>query len=48
MASFSEGFLSALTRPSFARNLFQVGQQNRASSFALQSKSTTKRKDGHA
>ena len=27
MASFSEGFLSALTRPSFARNLFQVGQQ---------------------
>lgn len=27
MASFSEGFLSALTRPSFGRNLFQVGQQ---------------------
>lgn len=27
MATFSEGFLSALTRPSFARNLFQVGQQ---------------------
>ena len=27
MASFSEGFLSALMRPSFGQNLFQVGQQ---------------------